>query len=264
MSTRFDDWEGDFLAHHGIKGQKWGVRRFQNEDGSLTSSGRKHYGLAEGGSRKMSRQFSRQVKKLNRLATKADVKKQEALSEKYSKRAKIGAKVTAGLAAGTAGSYLSDLGAHKKDMASQKLLNHLHNEKWSNALAEIQRGQRLPGGIDEASFKHLSNIMSRERADANRAFDAYQTSKGRSKFGSAGSASLRTKALAGATAVAGGYTAYAAIRSKIAKSRTTDKGHAKAIAKGRAQLEKMFDQFKGTPYSKLLKDQVKKKQIKFS
>lgn len=25
-----------FLAHHGIKGQKWGIRRFQNKDGSLT------------------------------------------------------------------------------------------------------------------------------------------------------------------------------------------------------------------------------------
>lgn len=52
MATRFDDWEGDFLAHHDIKGQKWGVRRFQNDDGSLTAAGRKHYGLAEGGSKK--------------------------------------------------------------------------------------------------------------------------------------------------------------------------------------------------------------------
>lgn len=27
--------------HHGIKGQKWGIRRFQNEDGSRTSAGKK-------------------------------------------------------------------------------------------------------------------------------------------------------------------------------------------------------------------------------
>lgn len=31
------------LYHHGIKGQKWGVRRFQNEDGSLTPAGKKRY-----------------------------------------------------------------------------------------------------------------------------------------------------------------------------------------------------------------------------
>ena len=31
----------DELYHHGIKGQKWGVRRFQNPDGTLTSAGRR-------------------------------------------------------------------------------------------------------------------------------------------------------------------------------------------------------------------------------
>lgn len=36
--------ENVYLAHHGVKGMKWGVRRYQNPDGSLTSEGRKHAG----------------------------------------------------------------------------------------------------------------------------------------------------------------------------------------------------------------------------
>ena len=37
----------DIIQHHGIKGQKWGVRRFQNEDGSLTPAGRDRYGVGD-------------------------------------------------------------------------------------------------------------------------------------------------------------------------------------------------------------------------
>lgn len=33
--------EKDYLAHHGIKGQKWGIRRFQNKDGTRTAAGKK-------------------------------------------------------------------------------------------------------------------------------------------------------------------------------------------------------------------------------
>jgi hypothetical protein len=32
-----------YLCHHGIKGQRWGVRRFQNADGTLTAQGKQRY-----------------------------------------------------------------------------------------------------------------------------------------------------------------------------------------------------------------------------
>lgn len=31
----------DELQHHGVKGQRWGVRRYQNKDGSLTKAGKR-------------------------------------------------------------------------------------------------------------------------------------------------------------------------------------------------------------------------------
>lgn len=48
MANSFTDWEGTCLAHHGVKGQKHGIRRYQNEDGSLTAAGREHYGVGLG------------------------------------------------------------------------------------------------------------------------------------------------------------------------------------------------------------------------
>lgn len=38
-----DLWEDNYLAHYGIQKQRWGVRRFQNKDGSLTPEGRRRY-----------------------------------------------------------------------------------------------------------------------------------------------------------------------------------------------------------------------------
>ena len=39
--------ENESLSHHGIIGQHWGVRRYQNKDGSLTPEGRQHWGVGD-------------------------------------------------------------------------------------------------------------------------------------------------------------------------------------------------------------------------
>ena len=44
-------YHSDALSHHGIKGMRWGVRRFQTKDGSLTPSGKKRYATTAQGVR---------------------------------------------------------------------------------------------------------------------------------------------------------------------------------------------------------------------
>jgi len=41
----------NYLMHHGVKGQRRGHRRYQNEDGSYTQEGREHYGIGDGSRR---------------------------------------------------------------------------------------------------------------------------------------------------------------------------------------------------------------------
>ena len=48
IKTSFTDWDGG-LQHFGVKGMKHGVRRYQNEDGSLTEEGKRRYGVTDTG-----------------------------------------------------------------------------------------------------------------------------------------------------------------------------------------------------------------------
>ena len=54
----------NYLYHHGIKGQKWGVRRYQNANGRLTNAGKKRYSDGNDNSKKSSKSKMSTAKKI--------------------------------------------------------------------------------------------------------------------------------------------------------------------------------------------------------
>ena len=76
------------LYHHGIKGMKWGVRRFQNEDGSLTTAGKKRYGDESTGSdKKTSSNNGSKTPRKGLIARRKDSLTQKYIAKGYSQTA---------------------------------------------------------------------------------------------------------------------------------------------------------------------------------
>ena len=81
------------IEHHGIKGQKWGVRRYQNPDGTLTPLGRKKLGrlerkvtnLGDTVKQSRSRYMTLAKKKKNGTATSKELREYAALSSSLRK-----------------------------------------------------------------------------------------------------------------------------------------------------------------------------------
>lgn len=71
------------LCHYGILGQKWGVRRFQNDDGTLTSEGKKRYGSVKEMKKEARKEYRADNKKAFDLGKKATIDEKAAQIAKF-------------------------------------------------------------------------------------------------------------------------------------------------------------------------------------
>lgn len=109
--------------HHGVEGMKWGQRRWQNEDGSLTPAGRVHYGYgADGKQSKEGKKLQKYANSQHKIYDKYNAKREKILDkdvEKYKKK------------------FLKDpsdknkskyVDALQRRIASDEIAKHMHNK----------------------------------------------------------------------------------------------------------------------------------------
>lgn len=185
--NRFSKYIPKHLEHHGILGQKWGIRRYQNKDGSLTEVGKKRYGDSGLTDRDAAR-LEKNISTLHENSTNArrSYKQEKTLREKKAKANKEVTKVAFDLAkkskelvqildeAKEIEAILDEEG--KKFESNKKLVRETANKyiKERNITSEsAKKYYRELGGIDAAANlwtyycsnnKRLNSLSERQYA----------------------------------------------------------------------------------------------------
>ena len=118
------------LYHWGIKGQKWGQRRYQNKDGTLTPAGRKRYGDDRHEDYKRAHTKTKveymSDKELRDANNRLQAERQYAQLTTVEKKSSAGKKVVVGLLAGTATALASE---YAKKYAKQFITDYIESGK---------------------------------------------------------------------------------------------------------------------------------------
>jgi len=147
------------LEHHGVLGQKWGIRRYQNKDGSLTAEGKKRAAEGAEGVSKVLKKGQADARNI-RIAGK--VKGLAAYTTSTIGGTAAGGALgsTAGPAGTIAGATTGGLAGAAAGRAANALIRMHANEK-ANALSQEYQllGQKM---MEEYSNKKVRDVLAKE------------------------------------------------------------------------------------------------------